>query len=134
MISFRPIKVFLSNFVCALFLFVCLCSFSKQIFLSTISSSLNSLRQISLYEHRGDYVFSRNCVSNNKETIRAFEIFSQLFQIFLFLEDERLQTNVLELIRSFSHFCDSVYDGVETVHTTAEVSLVVRTRNSFRLR
>ena len=110
-------------FVLCFCLFVC--SFSKQVFLSTISSSLNSLRQMSLYEHRGDYVFSRNCVSYNKETIRACEIFSQLFQIFLFLEDERLQTNVLELVRTFSHFCDSVYDGVETVpsHTTAEASL-----------
>ena len=58
------------------------CSFSKEIFLSAISSFLNSIRQISLYEHRGDYIFSLYRVSNNKETKRACEIFSQLLKIF----------------------------------------------------
>ena len=40
-------------------------------------------------------------VSNNNETLRACGIFSQLLKIFPFLEDERPQTNVLGLVRSF---------------------------------
>ena len=40
-------------------------------------------------------------VSNNNETLRACEIFSQLQKIFAFREDERLQTNDLGLVRSF---------------------------------
>jgi len=73
-----------------------------------------SIRKILLLEYRGDYViFSLYSVSNNKEKIRAFEIFLLLSP---FLEDVRLEANILGLVRSFSHFCDPAYDDVEIPH------------------
>ena len=52
----------------------------------------------------------------------ACEIFLQVLKIFLCLEHVRLET-VLGLVRSFSHFCDSAYDEIETVHTTSQAPL-----------
>ena len=99
MISFRPL-------VCALFLL--LRSQNKdsylqlQIPLTPLGRSLSTSIEVTI-------IFSLYRVRNNRETIRACEMFSQLLKIFPLLEDERLQTIVWDWSALFPSFATPTY-------------------------
>ena len=140
MISLRPIEVFLSLFGHALFLFVCPFAFKTKISRrrSVISSSLNSLRQISLYEHGRDYYSSLYRVRNKKRNSKSVR---NIFATFENLPiSRRWKTSKAECFGPdwSAHFRTSAtplrWRWNCSYHIRDLVITIVRTRNSLRLR